>query len=845
MSQIHAEEFEHVGEELDRTVRTVAVAVAQLAEQLQRRGADNTRSATEALREQVAQAAAAQRQRPASTGGPVPADSQQTQPIPVQNDPVARRWVDSAERMGADPTPENVADHAIAAEELRRHRGVDAAAIVTDALSDTAAAAAEARGSGQVIIPANRANPDRNLAPSMAQTPEEAQHRRQAWAAARETYEGGLQLRGDTAAPGWDQLPQTDQRRRYWDAYDRQEVRTVDSADPSRYGAWLAQNAPAPREVPAPAPVVEERGFKPSEASTPEERDRRSAAWGIARNEFIAALPEGTSEKDANAAWRQTDFKDKLPAYWAAYDQIERPQPPAPTSRERIVELNATAAEFYSARNVPGSPGRAYFEERIGADFERLAAVTGYAGGPAAEGSRGWTQLTDHLRRQGATDQEIVDAGLGTVSSRGNVIDTFRDRAMLGIRNGDNDIVGFVGRDLSGRDGAPKYVNTAATAAFSKGEELYGLAEAQPGARLVRTEGPFDALAVSAASRDGSVAGVAPLGTALTGEQADLLAQRAVDGRVWVALDHDAPGRRAAADDFYQLSRNGLDVREFQYAGASDPAQLWQENPAALTAATERLDQMPSAAYLAVEDTLQRKVDDIRAGDADAFDDLWDAQERAQTAMPESERAELEAFLTDRLSQVTDTASTDRQLAAVADEHSQEHLEEADELREGQEDVQGAQVDEAREQSAPVVSAAAVIAADEIFEHAGPRDEPAARPGPAVAARQEERSAEADHRSADRALSGAAAADTAAARVAVARGAAASGGYDRSNDSPLHTVADPEAVQARTTSAHGYSQPTRAALSGAGKTRSEPATVPVPVSNITRNIGQRPQGPRR
>ena len=77
----------------------------------------------------------------------------------------------------------------------------------------------------------------------------------------------------------------------------------------------------------------------------------------------------------------------------------------------------------------------------------------------------------------------------------------------MGIRDHQSgELVGFLGRDLSGDSRAPKVRNTAETPAFRKGDQVAGLYEAQPGARLVRVEGPFDAMAVSLAS-DGKAAG--------------------------------------------------------------------------------------------------------------------------------------------------------------------------------------------------------------------------------------------------------------------------------------------------------------------------------------------------
>lgn len=187
-------------------------------------------------------------------------------------------------------------------------------------------------------------------------------------------------------------------------------------------------------------------------------------------------------------------------------------------SRERVLDLNTQAADYFTAQATPSSKGGQYLERRLGADVvndDRWRL--GYA-------PEGWTNLTDHLRGAGASDAEIVGSGLGLRSSRGNVVDAFRDRATVGIRDDRGDDVGFVGR--RGSPQAPKYVNTGGTPACTKGDHVLGLHEAGANARLVRVEGPFDAIATTAAGQ-GRYAGVAPLGTALTETQASAIADRA------------------------------------------------------------------------------------------------------------------------------------------------------------------------------------------------------------------------------------------------------------------------------------------------------------------------------
>jgi DNA primase len=160
------------------------------------------------------------------------------------------------------------------------------------------------------------------------------------------------------------------------------------------------------------------------------------------------------------------------------------------------------------------------------------------------------------------------------------IIDTFRDRAMLPIHDGDGVIAGFIGRSSphAGMD-VPKYVNTANTYLYHKREVLFGLWEAREllarGARPVIAEGPFDAIAVTTTGRV-RFAGIAPCGTTLTSEQIAALG-RFCDLRatgVLVAFDADLAGRKAAVAVYHLLRRHTGQVTAVILPCDQDPAEI-------------------------------------------------------------------------------------------------------------------------------------------------------------------------------------------------------------------------------------------------------------------------------
>jgi len=161
-------------------------------------------------------------------------------------------------------------------------------------------------------------------------------------------------------------------------------------------------------------------------------------------------------------------------------------------------------------------------------------------------------------------------------------VDCFKDRVIFPIRQ-DDDIVRFIGRRNPTKDqseyAGPKYLNTRATVAFTKGQQLYGLAEGRDelaaGATPVLVEGPLDALAVTIAGR-GEFVGVAPLGTAFTTKQAARLKPyfREEPNRIIIATDPDLAGWASGQRAFWHLAALGADPQHLALPAGVDPADL-------------------------------------------------------------------------------------------------------------------------------------------------------------------------------------------------------------------------------------------------------------------------------
>jgi DNA primase len=279
---------------------------------------------------------------------------------------------------------------------------------------------------------------------------------------------------------------------------------------------------------------------------------------------------------------------------------------PEPDPSVEAVLLDAEA--FYIGQ-VDGSWVPGYLRER---------GITGAVAGEWHIGyaPRGWTTLTTYLRGRGHPDDAIQAAGLGRVSSRGTLIDHFRDRVMLPVHDEHGKLAGFIGRACPGTGpDVPKYLNSPATSTYQKGDLLFGLSQGQRhlarGAIPVIVEGPFDAIAVGLA--DPGHVGLAPCGTALTDRQATLLASLAAlrQTGILVAFDDDAAGRRAAIRA-YQILRGISDRLQSVTLPGKDPAEILETEGAATlrTILRDRTQPLSTVVIDAQIDAWERRLRD-------------------------------------------------------------------------------------------------------------------------------------------------------------------------------------------------------------------------------------------
>ncbi|MBQ3547934.1 MAG: DNA primase [Clostridia bacterium] len=180
-----------------------------------------------------------------------------------------------------------------------------------------------------------------------------------------------------------------------------------------------------------------------------------------------------------------------------------------------------------------------------------------------------WDALINHLKSKGFTISDMVTANVVGVSQRGSYYDRFRKRAMFPIINIRGNIVGFSGRAMPGDDKqGGKYVNTADTPVYKKSENLFGINYAKNfcSEQMILVEGNMDVISLHQAGFENVVA---PLGTAFTTEQANLIARYTKE--IVLMLDADAAGQKAIRRAEEILRNTGLTVRVVSIPNGKDP----------------------------------------------------------------------------------------------------------------------------------------------------------------------------------------------------------------------------------------------------------------------------------
>ena len=239
-----------------------------------------------------------------------------------------------------------------------------------------------------------------------------------------------------------------------------------------------------------------------------------------------------------------------------------------------LQDATEAACHFYQAClfKPMGSAARDYLRRR-GLSEQTIATFRlGYA-------PDNRTALAQALREAEIPEDLAIEAGVLGRSERG-VYDRFHGRVMFPILDRRGKVIAFGGRTLG--EEKPKYLNSPDSPLFHKGTVLYGLSQARTAAgksgQILVCEGYMDVIALHQA---GFPQAVAPLGTAITEQQIELLWK--IVAEPILCLDGDSAGQRAAgraADRALPLLKPGYSLRFALLPPAEDPDSLVRQQGA-------------------------------------------------------------------------------------------------------------------------------------------------------------------------------------------------------------------------------------------------------------------------
>lgn len=242
--------------------------------------------------------------------------------------------------------------------------------------------------------------------------------------------------------------------------------------------------------------------------------------------------------------------------------------------RASLTDVMELATAFFQERlqSSDGAKARAYLRERGLTSATQQAFRLGYA--PDSRNA-----LKEHLASRGVEKAQMEACGLIYSGPDAPVAhDRFRDRIMFPIPDSRGRIIAFGGRAMS-PDALAKYLNSPETELFHKGNVLYNFARARKGlakgGSVIAVEGYMDVIALAQAGFENVVA---PLGTALTENQLELLWR--MSGEPVLCFDGDQAGLRAAwraADMALPMIQPGRTVRFALLPEGRDPDDLVRE----------------------------------------------------------------------------------------------------------------------------------------------------------------------------------------------------------------------------------------------------------------------------
>jgi len=244
--------------------------------------------------------------------------------------------------------------------------------------------------------------------------------------------------------------------------------------------------------------------------------------------------------------------------------------------KRTIQRLNGLAAQYFHHILLENPAGQRALIQLESRGITR-ASMTDFQLGFAPAGHRK-DNLVRFLRKHGATDGEMVEAGLAIRPEGGGELwDRFRQRIIIPIHDERGELIAFGGRVIDDSN-QPKYLNTSQTALYDKGRTLFNLHRARKSIHelkhAVLMEGYFDAITASQANVTNVVT---TSGTALTEHQIRLLKRETQE--LVLAFDRDDAGLNATQRAIELASKSGIHIKVVRVPQGKDPDDYLRAHP--------------------------------------------------------------------------------------------------------------------------------------------------------------------------------------------------------------------------------------------------------------------------
>lgn len=215
------------------------------------------------------------------------------------------------------------------------------------------------------------------------------------------------------------------------------------------------------------------------------------------------------------------------------------------------------------------SKAREYAYGRWPEEFCSVAGI-GYAPKDGAA-------FMEYCRRKSLDEEKLFELGMLRRGEDGSVYAMFRQRIMIPVRNRWGRIIAYTARYTGDNPKAPKYINSATSMVYSKGETIFGIDRAsrqRDADYFIIVEGAPDVLRMQSVGYENTVAA---LGTAWTDGQFDQL--KKFTSSLCFIPDSDVAESKPYGPGFEAVMTNGaaairkgfhVTVRELPFAKVSD-----------------------------------------------------------------------------------------------------------------------------------------------------------------------------------------------------------------------------------------------------------------------------------